>query len=367
MFSEFKPINKAVWLEKVKQDLKGKPLSDLALNIGGENLYPFCHPDDLEESPVPIIAESDWEIGEDILVAQDTNKTNRKLIAALESGVNAPRLVLQKNISYSSLAIILAGVNLEMVSLHFYFKNKNANPLALFNHLIKLISLKRIEMDAVNASFNWEYEKSVSESDKIELFEKIKSTGINLKGVTINGEKYFSENKAINELVEIIMAGEKLIDKLKSEKLSPAFINRHIQFSLPIGKNYFLQIAKIRALKLCWANILSAYQIEGPLPDIEAHLAAKSQIEDKNTNMIAATAQSMAAINGGAGRLTVLPSDYFAESTTDFSRRIARNVQHLLKMESGLDRVADPGAGSYFIEKLTALLAKKTWEKFAAQ
>ena len=367
MFSEFQPISKAKWLEKIKQDLKGKPLSDLVLDIGGAALEPFCHPDDIGALPAPMPANGDWEIGEDIDVTVDTNKANRRLIAALENGVNAPRLILHKNISYSSLAVILEGVNIDMISVHFYFKFKNANPLSLLSNFIKFISLKRIEMNSVKASISWEYEKAVSENDIRKLFEKIKLTGINLKILTVNGEKYYSENRVVNELAAMVADGEKKLNQLNSRDFSPAFIHQYIQFSVPVGKNFFLQIAKIRALKICWANVMKAYQISGKLPTITGYLAAESQSENKNTNMIAATFQAMSAIIGGVDRLTVLPSDLYAGESSDFSRRIARNVQHLLKMESGFDRVADPGAGSYYIEKLSELVATKVWEKFIGQ
>jgi len=72
----------------------------------------------------------------------------------------------------------------------------------------------------------------------------------------------------------------------------------------------------------------------------------------------------MSAVIGGINRLTVLPANVVVEEATDFSRRIARNVQHLLKMESHLDIVQDPAAGSYYIEKLTEELAEKAWKKF---
>ncbi len=86
--------------------------------------------------------------------------------------------------------------------------------------------------------------------------------------------------------------------------------------------------------------------------------------EDANKNMIAASTMALSAAIGGANRITVSPSGHDNEH---FSRRIARNVQHLLKMESFLDKVADPGAGSYFIEKITRELGQIAWEKFVAK
>ncbi|MDV7393168.1 methylmalonyl-CoA mutase family protein, partial [Arthrospira platensis SPKY1] len=89
------------------------------------------------------------------------------------------------------------------------------------------------------------------------------------------------------------------------------------------------------------------------------------QDENANTNMIRASTQAMSAAIGGADLIYVLPANHaLDEASTAFTRRIARNVQHVLKMESRLHQVLDPGAGSYYIEKLTDKLAAQAWAKF---
>ena len=100
------------------------------------------------------------------------------------------------------------------------------------------------------------------------------------------------------------------------------------------------------------------------IPAIEAHFSNTDFVTDPNTNMIRATTQAMSVVLGGVNRLTVLPSDAIEGEPTDFSRRIARNVQHLLTMESFMDRVVDPAKGSYYIEKLTEKIAEAAWSEF---
>ena len=97
------------------------------------------------------------------------------------------------------------------------------------------------------------------------------------------------------------------------------------------------------------------------MPPIIASFASLSLDENENTNMIRATTMALSAVSGGVDTLDVLPSDY---RNSPFGRRIARNVQHLLKMESYMDKVSDPSAGSYYIEQLTETIATKAWEKF---
>src|SRR5690606_19484509 len=120
-----------------------------------------------------------------------------------------------------------------------------------------------------------------------------------------------------------------------------------------------------RALKILWANVLEAYGVKVQMPFIEVHFAPESQDNNINTNMIRAATQALSAVIGGADRLYVLPANAaLGEASMSFTRRIARNVQHLLQMESHVDKVFDAGAGSYYIEKLTNILAEKAWAKF---
>ncbi|MBK9488574.1 MAG: hypothetical protein IPO07_07135 [Haliscomenobacter sp.] len=126
-----------------------------------------------------------------------------------------------------------------------------------------------------------------------------------------------------------------------------------------------MEIAKLRALRLLWQNVLKAYGVQTSALEIAAHFAPASQDEHPNTNLIRAATQAMSAVIGGANQLYVLPSNAsLHESPTPFTRRIARNVQHLLRLESHLDKVIDPAAGSYYIEKLTEELAHKAWAIF---
>ena len=103
------------------------------------------------------------------------------------------------------------------------------------------------------------------------------------------------------------------------------------------------------------------------LPALAVSFRPNAYTDDLYTNMIRATTMSMSAVLGGAARLTVLPYDAGREALATypqaFSRRIARNVQHLLKMESGFDQLSDPAAGSYYIETLTRQLADQMWRE----
>lgn len=364
LFEEFPHVSKAEWLAKVEKDLKGKPISDLDFEVGEIKMSPFHHLEDFNKLPNPLPIKNGWEIGEDITVTPDLIERNKILLAALENGINAPRLVFNENISAEDLAILLNKVDLEIISIQFYFINKNAAPPLVLSHFMKYVSENKFDFKKVNIGINWDDKVAVEQQEINLLLGELKKINSNVKALPVNGLPYFSENDPVHELASILLKGEKIIKQYSSSEFSPEFINKHLIFSIAIGKNYFLQIAKMRALFLLWANIMQAYQIKSGMPLMEAHLAPSSQSEEENANMIAATTQAMSAIIGGADRLTVLPADAPNGSCSNFAKRIARNVQHLLQEESYFGRVADPAAGSYYIEELTLELAARAWAVF---
>ena len=129
-----------------------------------------------------------------------------------------------------------------------------------------------------------------------------------------------------------------------------------------------MEIAKLRAARLLWAKIVEAYN---PKDKESAKLVAHSEtntfnktIYDPYVNMLRTQTEAMSAALGGADSITVLPFNAIYEDTTEFSERIARNQQILLKEESHLDKIADAAAGSYYIESLTDSLAEQAWKLF---
>jgi methylmalonyl-CoA mutase len=108
--------------------------------------------------------------------------------------------------------------------------------------------------------------------------------------------------------------------------------------------------------------MMKAYGIEKEdFPSITAYFSSLSFDENENTNMIRATTMALSAVTGGVDTLNVMTADHKGSA---FHRRMARNVQHLLKMECYLDRITDPAAGSFYIEQLTAKIAETAWQKF---
>jgi methylmalonyl-CoA mutase len=149
---------------------------------------------------------------------------------------------------------------------------------------------------------------------------------------------------AVQELAFALAAGV--------ERMKP-----RLEFVFAVGPAYFVEIAKFRAARMLWSRVLEAF---GAPPE-PMRIAVRTPLRNKSacdgyTNLLRATTESLAAVIGGCDTLTVQPFG--------FDPHLAANVQRILREESHIDAVADPAGGSYFVESLTAVLAREAWKLF---
>lgn len=368
LFSEFPPHTKAEWEAKVVQDLKGRTLESLNwLAEEGLSVAPFYHPDDFRELLAAISTSRNWEIGE-YLDIYDIKAGNQAILEGLEGGVDAPLLQLKRSLSADEIARLLDGVEPTFISTHFAFDYADKAPKQFFELFVAWLESNGTALHDVRGSVDFDPLLGSGHPPMAQLLEWIPFCQRNMpqfRVLQVNAQHFHSDSGSTSqELAFALAKGNEYLAQLQEQGIAAATANQHLQFSIATGKSYLLEIAKIRALKLLWRNILEAYGATGEA-FVVAHLAQESQDENINTNMIRAATQVMSAACGGAKRIYVLPADHpLKEESTSFTRRIARNVQHLLKMESQLHLVADPAAGSYYIEHLTRELAARAWERF---
>jgi len=144
-----------------------------------------------------------------------------------------------------------------------------------------------------------------------------------------------------------------------------AFAGR-LSFFFAIGMNMFMEAAKLRAARLLWHRIMSEFQPKKPESlMLRTHCQTSGvslQEQDPYNNVIRTAYEALAAALGGTQSLHTNALDEAIALPTDFSARIARNTQLILQEETGVTRVVDPLAGSYYVEKLTADLAEAAWK-----
>jgi methylmalonyl-CoA mutase len=144
-----------------------------------------------------------------------------------------------------------------------------------------------------------------------------------------------------------------------------AFAGR-LSFFFAIGMNFFMEAAKLRAARLLWHRIMSEFGAQKPESlMLRTHCQTSGvslQEQDPYNNVVRTAYEAMAAVLGGTQSLHTNALDEAIALPTDFSARIARNTQLILQEETGVTKVVDPLAGSYYVEKLTADLAGAAWE-----
>ena len=145
-------------------------------------------------------------------------------------------------------------------------------------------------------------------------------------------------------------------------------VAHRIKFNMGVSSNYFMEIAKFRAARMVWAQIVEQYNPESKLSAKMLCHAVTSRfnqtIYDAHVNLLRSQTETMSAALAGVDSITTTPFDVPYKKPDAFSERIARNQQFLLKEESHLDKVVDPAGGSYYVETLTVSLAKEAWKLF---
>lgn len=374
-FAEFPAVSKADWLARVARDLKGKPLDELYWRLSaGVVVDPFGHADDFPTPPAPLSAPAPgWEITEDVSAA-DPAAANAEALEALEGGAEGLRFSLPALPSADDLRRRLGGIYLDFIGLHFAGTGVAQTPGAVLGALEQLARERSLDPRALRGSLAWDPAASAGLQDWRYLAELLDYGATNFphfRLVTVAETAEFQgAEHAADALAALLRRGNLYLGKLAERGVAAAGAAAQIQFSVAAGTSYFVEIAKLRAFRLLWLNVLKAWGAPPVYPLVEARFSPEAYTGDLYDNLIRATTMAMSAVLGGAQRLTVLPCDAghaAVERPPAFGRRMARNVQHLLKMESFFAETADPAAGSYYVEKLTVQLAETAWAKFQAR
>ena len=353
----FPKISKEEWLAKVEKDLKGKPLETLDWKAAGIPMQPFYTSEDIQsEIAIPSHDEQGWEIGCKIFV-NDRNfiEANKLALAYLNRGANSVCFVITTDLDRLQISSLLQDIELEWITTYFEIQTKTSADIGE-------IILEVIEDRSLNIN-----------NIKIGIFgDSVESNITKLTSDFPKGKFYAcktdesEDEQTAESLAKLLHQGNNILTELNTHDIDQNNWNRLIMFSLPMTDHYFLNIAKIRALKLLWARVLDCWNISpSEVPFIEALVCKSSIATDENYDKIRAGSQALAAAVAGADRIYVSPSkNDTQQDRITFSERIALNINHLLMQESHIGVVDDPSAGSYFIEVLTDQLCEAAWTAF---
>ncbi|MEK0082726.1 methylmalonyl-CoA mutase family protein [Benzoatithermus flavus] len=167
------------------------------------------------------------------------------------------------------------------------------------------------------------------------------------------------------ELACAVASGIFYLRALVEAGIPAAEAARQIGMALAVDADFFLGVAKLRALRRLWARVLEVAGTPEAMRRLRLRAETATRMfsrRDPYVNMLRSTVATFAAAAGGATSITVLPFDHALGFLPDaFARRIARNTQLVLREESNLGRVIDPAGGASYVEALTDQLAKKAW------
>lgn len=393
LFSDFPPIAKKEWQEKIVADLKGADFQKKCVwrALEGFNIDPFYTAEDLSGIPfldalpgeypfVRGIAPNDanWKIQQDIEVI-DAQVSNRFAHQAIDGGVDTIGFLIANPTSFShqDLETLIQDIDFSTIGIHLMAGCHSPDVLLSFVDIIlsKGISIDKLSVSlgydpigdfATYGTFNPGEAKCFR--DVGVLIESLKSSAF-YKPVTIHSTPYhISGASSVQELAYTLAVGNETLYKLSNLGLEPGLVARHIQFSMDVGSNFFMEIAKLRAARMLWAQIVSAYNISDTSSQ-KMTLLAKSTawnktVYDPYVNILRSTTEALAAVIGGCQSLSLFPFDAIGKTPDSFSYRVARNIQHMLKGESYMDKIMDPAAGAYYIEYLTNTIATEAWKEF---
>ncbi|NCP18152.1 MAG: methylmalonyl-CoA mutase [Erythrobacter sp.] len=168
---------------------------------------------------------------------------------------------------------------------------------------------------------------------------------------------------AVQELAFTIADGKEYAKRAMEAGLDIDAFAPRLSFFWGIGMNFFMEIAKMRAARHLWHDVMEGLGAQNPKSKmLRTHCQTSGvslQEQDPYNNVIRTTIEAMAAVLGGTQSLHTNALDEAIALPTDFSARIARNTQLVIQEETGITNVADPLGGSYYIESLTAALVDK--------
>lgn len=189
-----------------------------------------------------------------------------------------------------------------------------------------------------------------------------------LQTITVQGQPYHNGGaSSVQEMASVLATGVYYLREMVARGLSIEDLVPRVRLSLAVGSQYFIEIAKFRAVRLLWSRILEALDV--PMEKRSVHLHARTglwnkTVRDPYVNSLRTTTEAFAAVVGGVDSLHIGAFDEVVREPDEFSRRLARNVHHILAEECDMTQVIDPAGGSWAVEWLTDQMATQAWTEF---
>ncbi len=387
LFDSFSPVSAEEWKAKITADLKGADFDKKLVwrTNEGFNVQPFYKKEDIENLPgigslpgeFPYVRgtrdNNDWLIRQEA-IGCTVEEMNAHALNILNKGVESLGITLNGEMTAKDLKAILAGVDLAKVEVNVTCCPGKAADVA--TELVAIIKEAGAE-STFRGSVNYNpfkrwlkhglpFPKNAVEQGQM-LLEAVKDVK-NLKCFAVDSFMLNNAGAYITQELGYALAwGAEYMSMMTEAGVPAAEVASRIKFNMGISSNYFMELAKFRAGRMLWAEILKAYGVaeeECKMTVFAVTSKFNQTIYDSHVNLLRTMTETMSAALAGVDSLETLPFDVCYQRPDEFSERIARNQQVLLREESHLDKVVDPAGGSYYIETLTASIAEQAWKVF---
>ena len=388
LFDQFPPISTETWKDKVVADLKGADFDKKLVwrTNEGFNVQPMYRAEDIENlkttdslpGEYPFVRgtkiDNEWYIRQNISV-ENVAEANAKAKEITTKGVTALGFKISGTVSSEEIARLLDGIDFDKVEINFEScpKNALANAKALVDCLVKSGKADNFKGSLKFDPFvrllkhGLDFNGDIQAMSK-ELLDTVAPVK-NLRVFTVDSVMLCDAGSYIaQELGYALAWGNEWMAQLTETGATADCAAKRIKFNMGISSNYFMEIAKFRAARMLWAQIVKQYNPECDCAcKMNVHAATSKfnqTVFDAHVNLLRTQTETMSAALAGVDSITVTPFDAQFKSPDEFSERIARNQQLLLKEESHLDKITDPAGGSYYVETLTASIADVAWKLF---
>ncbi len=390
LFDQFPPVSTEEWRAKVEVDLKGADFNKKLVwrTNEGFNVQPMYRAEDIKDlkttdslpGEYPFVrgtkTNNDWYIRQEIEVCCP-KAANEKATEVLGKGVTSLGFKLKEDIDAEGLKTLLAGIDLAKVEVNFDCCPNKA--LQLAKDLVEVVKAAGAA-DTFSGSIGFDpfrrllkHGKDFPKDIKALAAEIVKAVVDvkNLRVLAVNTDKLCNAGAYIyQELGYALSWGNEWLSQLTDAGIDATEAAKRIKFNMGISTNYFMEIAKFRAARMLWAQIVKQYEPKCDCAckmNVHATTSEFNQtIFDAYVNLLRSQTESMSAALAGVDSITVTPFDKQYKNPDEFSERLARNQQLLLKEESHLDKIVDPAGGSYYVETLTMSIANEAWKLFLA-
>ncbi|MGD6774729.1 methylmalonyl-CoA mutase family protein [Sutcliffiella horikoshii] len=378
--NSFPKVTMEEWVEQAEKALKGKPVSKLnTVTYEGITRKPVYTENDRSElASKNLIEKSDWAVSQQLYASTSFEELNDQLKQELESGLKSihfdtfpstePKALLIKK--PADLKTLLKEISLNDIALQVH---AGASATTFINALID----SKIETKNLHGIIGADPVGELAATGKLsqpleQYYDEMKSNiewkennAPALKTVWVQSNPYHNGGaSAVQELAAVMATAVEYLQELMNRGMSIDEASQEIAFTFPVGSDFFMELSKLRAARVLWANIVEAFGGNEKAQKMTVHattsMFTKSNL-DPYVNMLRSTTEAFSAAIGGADSINV---DSYQQGKDAFSRRVARNTHYILKEESFLDKVVDPAAGSYYVENLTNQLADEAWKLF---